>query len=71
MGDPPDLLIAPDLAEFGALDFHRAREMIAKGRAAIEPHLPLIERYMSSSPPQGRLFAGVQGRRDSVGNGAK
>ncbi|MBS0237200.1 MAG: patatin-like phospholipase family protein [Proteobacteria bacterium] len=61
MGDPPDLLVSPDLADIGVLDFHRADEMIASGKAAIEPHLAIIERYLKS-PPQAlvntRLFAG-------------
>ena len=61
MGDPPDLLVSPDLADIGVLDFHRADEMIASGKAAIEPHLPMIERYLKS-PSQAlvntRLFAG-------------
>jgi len=59
MGDPPDLLVAPDLAHIGVLDFHRADELIAAGRAAIEPHLPIIERYVSerAGAIQGRLFS--------------
>lgn len=35
-GDPPNLLIAPRLAHFGLLDFHRAAEAIAEGRRAVE-----------------------------------
>ena len=61
MGDPPDLLIAPDLAEIGVLDFHRCEEMIARGEAAITPHLPVIERNVnaSSSPLHtAHLFSG-------------
>ncbi|MET0640658.1 MAG: NTE family protein rssA, partial [Hyphomicrobium sp.] len=61
MGDPPDLLVAPNLMDIGVLDFHRADEMIASGRAAIEPHLPMIERYLKAPPPalvNTRLFAG-------------
>jgi NTE family protein len=61
MGDPPDLLIAPNLADMGVLDFHRADEMIASGKAAILPHIPMIERYLKSPPPaliNTRLFAG-------------
>lgn len=61
MGDPPDLLVAPNLTDIGVLDFHRADEMIASGRAAIEPHIPMIERYLKSPPPalvNTRLFAG-------------
>jgi NTE family protein len=62
MGDPPDLLVAPDLADIGVLDFHRADEMIASGRAAIEPHIPMIRRHLGSPPPalvNTRLFAGA------------
>jgi NTE family protein len=60
MGDPPDLLVAPDLAQIGVLDFHRADEMIAIGRAAVEPHIPVIERYVNGPAPTAastRLFA--------------
>lgn len=61
MGDPPDLLVAPNLSDIGVLDFHRAEEMIDSGRAAIEPHIPMIERYLNTPPPaliNTRLFAG-------------
>lgn len=60
MGDPPDLLVAPNLSGIGVLDFHRADEMIASGKAAIMPHIPMIERYLKSPPPalvNTRLFA--------------
>lgn len=42
-GDPPDLLVAPRLAQIGLLEFHRADEAIAEGRACIERVRPLIE----------------------------
>jgi NTE family protein len=61
MGDPPDLLVTPNLSDIGVLDFHRAEEMIDSGRAAIEPHIPMIERYLNTPPPaliNTRLFAG-------------
>jgi NTE family protein len=59
MGDPPDLLIAPDLGHIGVLDFHRADELIAVGRAAMEAHLPIIERSLKESQTslQARLFS--------------
>jgi NTE family protein len=60
MGSPPDLLLAPDLEQIGVLDFHRADEMIAVGRAAVEPHLPVIERYVNGPAPASapaRLFS--------------
>ncbi len=34
-GDPPDVLITPRLGDFGLLDFDRAHEAIAEGRAAV------------------------------------
>ena len=41
-GDPPEATIAPHLAQLGLLDFHRADEAIAVGRAATEEVLPLL-----------------------------
>ena len=35
-GDPPDVLVTPRLSDFGAMEFHRAREAIKEGRAAVE-----------------------------------
>ena len=35
-GDPPDVLVAPQLADFGLLDFDRADEAISEGRRATE-----------------------------------
>ena len=35
-GEPPDLVVAPRLAHFGLLDFHRAKEAIEEGRRAVE-----------------------------------
>ena len=35
VGDPPDLVLAPDLGEFQLMDFHRAGETIAIGRKAV------------------------------------
>jgi hypothetical protein len=71
MGDPPDLLIVPDLGKIGVLDFHRADEMVASGAAAVRPHLATIERYVSSSskqPKATRLFADDhQARRKRFG----
>jgi NTE family protein len=51
MGDPPDLLISPDLAGIGVFDFHRAESLIASGEAAVEPHLATIERFVNGSLP--------------------
>lgn len=35
-GEPPDLIVAPRLAHFGLLDFHRAKEAIEEGKRAVE-----------------------------------
>jgi NTE family protein len=35
-GDPPDLLIEPQLRDVGLLEFHRAEELAIKGRQAVE-----------------------------------
>ena len=35
-GEPPDVIVAPRLAHFGLLDFHRASEAIDEGRRAVE-----------------------------------
>jgi NTE family protein len=35
-GDPPDIMISPRLSGFGLFDFHRANELIARGRSAAE-----------------------------------
>jgi NTE family protein len=36
VGDPPDVVIEPDIADFELLDFHRAGEAISLGRDAVE-----------------------------------
>ena len=41
-GDPPDIHITPRIGQIGFLDFHRAAESIAVGRAATESALDLI-----------------------------
>ena len=35
-GDPADVLVTPRLPDFAAMEFHRAREAIKEGRAAVE-----------------------------------
>jgi NTE family protein len=35
-GEPPEVVIAPRLAHFRLLDFHRAREAMEEGRRAVE-----------------------------------
>lgn len=35
-GDPPDILIEPQLRDFGIMEFHRAAELIQEGRQCVE-----------------------------------
>ncbi|HQG31248.1 MAG TPA: patatin-like phospholipase RssA [Deltaproteobacteria bacterium] len=35
-GDPPEVIVAPQLAHLSLLDFHRAKEAIDRGRQAVE-----------------------------------
>jgi NTE family protein len=47
-GEPPDVLITPELAHLGLLDYHRATEAIQEGREAAERALPLITRRLQN-----------------------
>ena len=42
-GDPPDLIVTPDLAHIGLLELHRGAEAIAEGAAAVERLQPALE----------------------------
>jgi NTE family protein len=41
-GDPPDVTVAPRLGHIGLLEFDRADELIAEGRAAVDRTLPFL-----------------------------
>jgi NTE family protein len=45
-GDPADVLITPLLPDFATMDFHRAKEAIPEGRAAVERMAPLIDQVI-------------------------
>jgi NTE family protein len=45
-GEPADVLITPLLPDFATMDFHRAREAIPEGRAAVERMAPLIQQVI-------------------------
>ncbi|MDH5445649.1 MAG: patatin-like phospholipase RssA [Gammaproteobacteria bacterium] len=42
-GDPPDVLLRPNLSDIGMLDFHRAKEAIDKGMACVTRHIPSLD----------------------------
>jgi NTE family protein len=45
-GDPADVLITPLLPDFATMDYHRGREAIDEGRAAVERMAPLLEQVI-------------------------
>lgn len=45
-GEPPHVMLVPRLADMGLLEFNRAGEAIAEGRACTELALPFIRRYL-------------------------
>jgi NTE family protein len=45
-GEPPDVLITPQLGDLGLLDYHRAAEAIEEGRQAATLALPMIRRQL-------------------------
>lgn len=42
-GEPPHVMVLPRVVDLEVLDFHRAKEAIAEGRAAAERVIPIIE----------------------------
>ena len=46
-GEPPHAMISPRVSQIQLLDFHRAAEAIAAGRAAAEQALPFIEEQLT------------------------
>lgn len=47
-GEPPHALILPRVIDIGLMDFHRAAEAIAEGRAATERLLPAIQEKLKA-----------------------
>jgi len=45
-GEPADVLITPILPNFATMDFHRAKEAIEEGRAAVARMGPLLEQVL-------------------------
>jgi NTE family protein len=58
-GDPPDAMINLRLGEVGLFDFHRADELIARGEAAANRHLPDMRREIDArkNAPRGHVGA--------------
>jgi NTE family protein len=45
-GEPPHVLLVPRLRTIGLMEFNRAEEAIAEGRACVEQALPTLRRYL-------------------------
>lgn len=45
-GEPPHVLLVPRLGDIGLLEFNRAKDAIAEGRACVERALPTIREYL-------------------------
>jgi NTE family protein len=45
-GEPPDVLVTPLLPDFATMDFHRAKEAIEEGRAAVDRMGPLLQQVL-------------------------
>lgn len=45
-GEPPHVMLVPRLRDVGLLEFNRANEAIAEGRASVEHMLPMLRRYV-------------------------
>ena len=46
-GEPPHVMLAPQLGQIGPFEFHRAAEAIAEGRASLQQALPHLLRYLT------------------------
>jgi NTE family protein len=46
-GDPPDVLVNPQVAHIGLLDFHRAEESIKLGELAMREAMPMIQEALN------------------------
>jgi NTE family protein len=47
-GEPADVLLAPRLAQLALMDYHRAPDAIAEGRATVIRMMPAIEHALSA-----------------------
>lgn len=46
-GEPPHVLLVPKLRQIGLLEYNRAAEAIAEGRACVEQAMPALRRYIA------------------------
>lgn len=48
-GEPPDVLLQPNLGQLSWMDFHRARDAIAEGRVTVERCAAMLAPYTASA----------------------
>ena len=60
-GDPAEVTLVPLLADFALMDFHRAEEAIAEGRALVERHARQIRGWAGVAPAPEGADAEAQG----------
>ena len=51
-GEPPHVMVLPRVVDIAIMDFHRAQEAIAEGRAAAERVIPIIEAKLAGRAPR-------------------
>ena len=47
VGDPPDIIITPELSDIGIIELYRAKEAIEEGEKSVERMLPEIRRVLA------------------------
>jgi len=45
-GEPPHIILAPQIQDLGILEFNRGEEAISEGRKSVKRALPLLQEYM-------------------------
>lgn len=68
MGDPPDLMISPDLTGIGIFDVHRAEELIALGEGAAREQLAAIERRVDAARARIGTSSALAAKPSSAGS---
>ena len=67
-GEPPHVMLVPRLRSIGLMEFNRAEEAIAEGRACVEQALPTLRRYLvTAHAATATLKTNVTKTTDTVG----
>ena len=55
-GEPPHVMLAPRLRDIGLMEFNRAPEAIAEGRACVEQAMPILQHYCGATTGASRTM---------------